>query len=165
MQLDDEELLVRHRVEVAVQAVDHHDARTASSRPRARIACTNSPGDSSAGIDLLHADAARRPRACAESMPSPSSRLNSVFALSSKMNSAACSPRSAALRAEQRGEGRLAGARGALRSACWCRARGRRRAACRAPRRPLGRRSRLDSPRCSAATRRGNTSSPPRRIA
>jgi hypothetical protein len=47
VQVDDEEALVRHGIQVAIQAVDDDDTRAASTD--CMTAVENSPGDSSAG--------------------------------------------------------------------------------------------------------------------
>ena len=112
MQLDGQESLLRHRVEIAVQAVDHDDrGALALDRPADRM--REFAGRQLGRIDRLHRHQARvdvppqvDPQACARASAG-------CATLSSKMNIAPIWPRSAAAADELRGQRRLAGARGA----------------------------------------------------
>ena len=163
VQLDGQEALLRHRVQVAVQAVDDDDLAPCCSTA-SRIAWANSPGDSSAGSICCDGRSSPASTCAARSMPRPSQRVNSVFGLSSKMNSAACWPRSRPPRANCAAMRRLAGAGGAddQRARALLDAAAQQRVQCRDAARQLARAA--GRARCSAATSRGNTSRPPRLI-
>ena len=94
VQLDDQEPLVGHRVQVAVQAVDDEDLDAPRFRPLRGPACANSPGDISAGSTCCTISPAST--SCAKSMPRPSQRGEQGVRLSSKVKMRRRSPRSAA---------------------------------------------------------------------
>ena len=93
MQLHDQEALVGHRVEIAVEAVDHHDRGLVLDHRDADLV-HEFAGRQFPRIDWLHRGCGPTSSSGRMSMPMPAQRVRSVLMLSSKMNSAAHSPRS-----------------------------------------------------------------------
>ena len=110
VQLDRQEALLRHRVEIAVEAVDDDDADACARSTACGSRWANSPGDSSAGSTCWMAISAALDVLLEGRCRAPQRASAACARLSSKMNSAASRRAAAAAATNCAAMRRLAGA-------------------------------------------------------